>query len=95
MSPARKDLTSRMEQAAGRPRTSGGKPKAVPRSKPVRLSVDLAPATYRDLTDFCRSTAVELGRARVTGVDVVRALLAELGEDEDLAARVRSRIDRL
>lgn len=89
----RRDLAGRMEQAASRSSaTGGGGPAVAPRAKPVRLSLDLAPAAYRDLQQFCTAAAIALERPRVTGVDVLRSLLAELSEDEDLAARVRSRL---
>lgn len=99
---AGKDLAGRMEQAASRSTSttaeSGPAPTATataaPRAKPVRLSVDLAPAAYRGLIDYCHQSAEELGVARVNGVDVLRALLAELAYDGDLAARVRARIAR-
>ena len=87
---ARKNLSKQMEQAAGRP--AAGKPAAAPRAKPVRLSLDLAPALYRDLQEFCSATAVALERPRIAGAQVRRALLAELGEDSELAARIRARL---
>lgn len=92
---ARKDLAGRMQQAASRPAAAATKkatPAAAPRAKPVRLSVDLAPAAYRGLIDYCHRTAEDLGVARVNGVDVLRALLGELAEDEQLAERVSARI---
>lgn len=88
---ARKDLAGRMQQAAARS-SEGNGTQSAPRAKPVRLSVDLAPAAYRRLIDYCHQTAEELGVARVNGVDVLRALLAELADDQDLAARVRGRV---
>lgn len=89
---ARKDLAGRMQQAASRATAESGRPATAPRAKPVRLSVDLAPAAYRGLIDYCHQSAEEIGVARVNGVDVLRALLAELSGDQDLAARVRGRI---
>ena len=93
---ARRDLSKQMEQAAARPSTSastGGKPAGpAPRAKPVRLSVDLAPAAYRELQEFCNAAAIALERPRVAGVDVLRSLLAELAEDETLGARVQARL---
>lgn len=90
-----------MEQAASRSANMSAEsgsapatPAAAPRAKPVRLSVDLAPAAYRGLIDYCHQSAEELGVARVNGVDVLRALLAELADDENLAARVRAHIAR-
>ena len=93
----RRDLSKQMEQAAARPSSSSvspPRPGGVPRAKPVRLSVDLAPTAYRELQEFCSAAAVALERPRVAGVDVLRSLLAELAEDEDLAERVQGRLRR-
>lgn len=92
------DLASRLQVASSRssasatPDTASPRVATAPRSKPVRLSVDLAPTAYRRLTEFCHSSADALGMARVTSVDVIRALLAELNQDTQLAERVRTRI---
>lgn len=94
----RRDLSKQMEHAAARPSSTlalaaGGKPaEPAPRAKPVRLSVDLAPAAYRELQAFCTAAAFALDRPRVTGVDVLRSLLAELAMDEALAARIQARL---
>lgn len=90
----RRDLTKQMEQAAARPATAtpAAGPAPAPRAKPVRLSLDLAPAAYRELQEFCTAAAVALERPRVAGADVLRSLLAELTEDEALAARVQGRL---
>ncbi len=89
-----RDLSKQMEQAAARSSSiSPSRPAGLaPRSKPVRLSLDLAPTAYRDLQAFCTAAAVALERPRVAGADVLRGLLAELAEDDALAARVRSRL---
>ncbi len=93
---ARRDLSKQMEQAASRPSSTSASPTRsagpAPRAKPVRLSVDLAPAAYRELQEFCTAAAVALEQPRVAGVDVLRSLLAELAEDQDLAARVQARL---
>lgn len=92
----RRDLSAQMEHAAARPSPApgaGGKGTgSTPRVKPVRLSVDLAPTTYRRLQEFCTTAAIALERPRVAGVDVLRSLLAELAEDEALAARIQTRL---
>lgn len=91
----RRDLSKQMEQAAARPPSTASptRPTAqAPRAKPVRLSVDLSPTVYRELQEFCAASAVSLERPRVAGVDVLRSLLAELAEDETLAARVQARL---
>ncbi|MGH3981597.1 MAG: hypothetical protein ACRDST_02610 [Pseudonocardiaceae bacterium] len=60
------------------------------RTKPVRRSVDLCPAHHARLTQWCAETADMIGTARVTGQDVIRALVARLLMDEALAQRIRA-----
>ncbi|MGH3670514.1 MAG: hypothetical protein ACRDSH_07740 [Pseudonocardiaceae bacterium] len=59
------------------------------RTKPVRRSVDLSPTYHVKLTQWCAETADIIGTARVTGQDVIRALVARLLMDEALARRIR------
>ncbi|MGH3852096.1 MAG: hypothetical protein ACRDR6_01080 [Pseudonocardiaceae bacterium] len=59
------------------------------RTKPVRRSVDLSPTYHLKLTQWCAETAELIGTARVTGQDVIRALVARLLMDESLARRIR------
>ena len=54
--------------------------------KLVRLSVDVPRAQHR----FLR---VEVAQAGATGMAVVRALISEMEADEDLAERVRGRLE--
>lgn len=76
---------------AQQPRTDDrpGRPGEPARTKPVRRSVDLSPAYHARLTQWCRDTADEIG-ARVTGQDVIRALVARLLADQALARRIRA-----
>lgn len=60
------------------------------RTKPVRRSVDLSPTYHARLTQWCRETAEEIGTTRVTGQDVIRALVARLLVDQNLARRIRA-----
>jgi hypothetical protein len=60
------------------------------RTKPVRRSVDLSPACHARLTQWCAETADMIGTARVTGQDVIRALVDRLLMDEALAQRIRA-----
>jgi hypothetical protein len=54
----------------------------------VRVATrDLAPTAYRELQEFCTTAAITLERPRV-----LRSLLAELATDEDLAARIHTRL---
>jgi hypothetical protein len=60
-----------------------------PRVRDVRRTVDLSPVEHRELAVWCAEAAAELGRARVTGQDVLRALVVELLSDDALARRIR------
>ncbi|MGH3920316.1 MAG: hypothetical protein ACRDSG_14970 [Pseudonocardiaceae bacterium] len=60
------------------------------RTKPVRRSVDLSPTYHVKLTQWCAETADLIGTPRVTGQDVIRALVARLLMDEALARRIRA-----
>lgn len=55
--------------------------------KPVRMTLDLDQATHRMLRDFAADSG-----AGVSAAKVLRALLAELAEGPNLAARIRARI---
>lgn len=85
------------EMAAKAARMQQGAPSrperlAVPRAraKLVRRTVDLAPTHHGQLQAWCAEAAVELGVARVTGQDVMRALVARLLTDETMARRIRA-----
>ncbi len=45
------------------------------RSKPVRITLDLSPELYRELTGWADSAAVELGVPRVSLADAMRAMI--------------------
>jgi hypothetical protein len=54
----------------------------------TRRTVDLTPATHRALDIWQREAADRLGRARVTGQEVLTALIDELLTDSQLSARI-------
>jgi hypothetical protein len=62
--------------------------KAAPLAKPVRLTADLAPQDYRFLVSLCADLAINLGRAKVPHVEVIRALITELKNSVDLQKQV-------
>lgn len=62
------------------------------RTKPVRRSVDLSPSAHAELTEWCAKTAAEIGVRRVTGQDVMRALVDRLLVDDALSRRIRADI---
>jgi hypothetical protein len=51
------------------------------RSKPVRITLDLSPELYRQLTQWADSAAVTLGVPRVSLADTVRAMIRVSAED--------------
>lgn len=74
------------DDGIGRPENIGTL--APPRpEKPVRITLDLDQATHRALRQFAADTGPGVSAAKV-----LRALLAELDEGPNLAARVRARI---
>jgi hypothetical protein len=52
------------------------------RSKPVRITVDLTPEAYRQLSAWTADTAADLGYVKYPIADVVRAMIAALGNPE-------------
>jgi hypothetical protein len=58
------------------------------REKDVRRTVDLSPDQHRRLDMWQREAADNLGYARVTGQEVLSALVDLLLDDADVAARV-------
>lgn len=61
---------------------------SVVRQKNVRRTVDLSPTAHRGLDNWQRSTADKLGLARVTGQEVLAALVDELLSDSALSDRI-------
>ncbi|EHB44028.1 conserved hypothetical protein [uncultured Mycobacterium sp.] len=66
------------------------RPPAAPvvRQKTVRRTVDLSPTAHRGLDNWQRDTADRLGLARVTGQEVLTALVDRLLADSDLAEQI-------
>lgn len=62
------------------------------RTRPVRLSVDLAPQPYRQLTALLAELAESLGVARVSQVEVMRILVDRLTEDRAMQEYVLQRL---
>jgi hypothetical protein len=53
------------------------------RSKPVRITLDLSPELYRQLTVWAHSAAIELDVPRVALADAVRAMIRVTTEYPD------------
>jgi hypothetical protein len=90
--------TQRERQKAGMVAAAGrrARPDAVPagqtaiRSKPIRITLDLSPELYRQLTQWADSAAVTLGVPRVSLADAVRAMIRVTAENpEEVLERLR------
>lgn len=56
-------------------------------AKPIRITVDINTQQHRFLREYCLNTGTK-------GTAVLRGLLAELAEDEELRQRLRERLQR-
>jgi hypothetical protein len=60
------------------------------RSKPVRITLDLSPELYRQLTGWAQSAAIELDVPRLALADAVRAMIKVSTESpEQVIERLR------
>lgn len=78
---------------ARRPRADASSPTV--RVRPVRLTVDVAPADHAALARWCLDAAGELGLARVAGQELVRSLLRRALEDQTLRAEITNEVGRV
>ena len=53
------------------------------RSKPVRITLDLSPELYRQLTRWAGTAAIELDVPRVALADAMRAMIRVAAENPD------------
>jgi len=76
---------AQMAAAAGRRAEPNARPagRTAIRSKPVRITLDLSPELYRELTGWTDSAAVALGVPRVSLADAVRAMIRVTAENPD------------
>lgn len=56
--------------------------------KPVRTTLDLAPAIYRELEDWTTAAARQIGTHRLNRSDVQRVMIRRLLDDEAFSAEV-------
>jgi hypothetical protein len=95
MTPSRDRELRKAQMAAAAARRA--EPAAAPagrtaiRSKPVRITLDLSPELYRELTGWADSAAVELGVPRISLADAMRAMIRVTADDPD---RVLDRLRR-
>lgn len=64
----------------------------IPRAKPVRLTIDVEPQAYQALRLLVIDLGAELGAARVTHSDVVRALLDSANDDPAVRAALTAKL---
>lgn len=99
-SSGRADLAARAAAVAGLAGTDPGTQTdanpagRAPRTRPVRVTVELSPMEHKALRQWCASTAAELDLPVVAGAEVFRALLALMQSDETMADRVRAELER-
>lgn len=68
------------------------RPAAPVKAATTRMTVDLLPVVRRDLGRWCSEAAEQLGEVQVPAAAVVRALIAELLDDDQLSEAVRQRL---
>ena len=85
MTTERERRKAQMAAAAARRTEPDARPagKTAVRSKPVRVTLDLSPELYRQLTRWAHSAAVELDVPRVALADMVRAMIRVTMESPD------------
>jgi hypothetical protein len=85
MTTQRQQRKAQMTAAATRRSTPDARPagRTAIRSKPVRITLDLSPELYRQLTQWADSAAVTLGVPRVALADAMRAMIRVSTENPD------------
>jgi hypothetical protein len=76
---------AQMAAAAARRAEPAAQPagKTAIRSKPVRITLDLSPELYRELTGWADEAAIALGVPRVSLADAVRAMIRVTADHPD------------
>jgi len=95
MTTQREQRKAQMAAAAARRTEPGAGPagRTAIRSKPVRITLDLSPELYRQLTHWAASAAITLDVPRVALADAVRAMIRVSAENPEEALE-RLRRDR-
>jgi len=81
----REQRRAQMAAAAARRAEPGAGPagRTAIRSKPVRITLDLSPELYRELTGWADAAAVTLGVPRVSLADAMRAMIRVSADNPD------------
>ncbi|MGI8815005.1 MAG: hypothetical protein ACR2G2_06895 [Pseudonocardia sp.] len=66
----------------------------VPRTRPVRVTVELSPMEHKQLRRWCAETSADLDLPVVAGAEVFRALLSLMREHPEVAEQVRAELAR-
>ena len=95
MTTQREQRKAQMTAAAARRTQPGAGPagRTAIRSKPVRITLDLSPELYRQLTQWAAAAAITLDVPRVALADAVRAMIRVSAENPEEALE-RLRRDR-
>ncbi len=95
MTVPREQRKAQMAAAAARRTEPDARPagRTAIRSKPIRITLDLSPELYRQLTQWADSAAIALDVPRVALADAVRAMIRVTAEDPG-AVLDRLRLDR-
>jgi hypothetical protein len=85
MTTQREQRRAQMAAAAARRAEPGAGPagRTAIRSKPVRITLDLSPELYRQLTGWADAAAVTLGVPRVSLADAMRAMIRVSADNPD------------
>jgi hypothetical protein len=85
MTAQREQRKAQMAAAAARRTQPDARPagRTAIRSKPVRITLDLTPELYRQLTQWADSAAIALDVPRVALADAMRAMIRVTAENPD------------
>jgi len=74
--------------------TSGELASRVPRTRPVRVTVELSPMEHKALRQWCAQSSADRDLPVVAGAEVFRALLSLMRNDPGMADQVRAELER-
>jgi thiamine monophosphate kinase len=95
MTAPRQQRKAQMAAAASSRTEPDARPRSTAiRSKPVRITLDLSPGLYRELTRWADSAAVTLDVPRVALADVLRAMIRVTAESPDTSGEVTAQLRR-